>query len=102
MGHPLHGGGMLNPARIFDVGALYKAYRMALNKNPKAPREDGEQLLHYMKRILETRHRGSWNLAQAALEFGLATGDVNRHRAKGDCILTHRLLEHMRGMREKS
>lgn len=96
--HPLLHDARIDPGRLFDVGALYKGYRMLKNFHPGAMATEGEGTLEYMKRILGTRSRGAWNLAQAATEFDLQTADINRHRAKGDCILTHRLLEHMKRM----
>lgn len=82
--------------KLRDTAAWFKGIK--LGDFPK----QGERPAKYASRIMDIRARGvRYNLQVACNELGLESADVDRHRAYGDIVLTHRVYMELKDTFEK-
>jgi len=80
----------LQAERIVDTAALYKGWKLGLAPRPDEPHHV------YAGRVLDIRAFGlKFNLGHCCAECGVDLSDVTAHRAAGDVLATHRLLQAM-------
>lgn len=80
----------LADARVLDTAGIYKAWRMGWR-----PRDD-EDHVSYAVGALATRKYGlSYTLASCCSLLNVPTNELRLHRAQGDAMATHLLLQEM-------
>jgi len=83
----------LPPEKVIDTLVLFKGWRLGWEW------KEQETFLEYASRVLGAKVKGlKYNLRFACQEMGVETEGIRTHRAQGDILLTHNLLQKMVGI----
>lgn len=76
------------PDRFIDSAAIVKGRKLGMKRKKDEPHHE------YATRVLDTEAAGvTYALQSTCREMGIASDDLELHRAAGDAILTYRLFE---------
>lgn len=85
--------GLIPPSldRYVDTAAIFKAWKLERLDEVRRP------FYEFANDILSTRVHGlKFNLLHCCNEFNIGTNDITAHRARGDVVMTYRLIEAIR------